>query len=579
VPELRLLLTSREPLSMAEERVVRLSPLDSPAPGTTLDHLLSSSAARLLIDRVLARDSGFVLDPDDADHIVAICNHLDGSPLALELVAAQIATAGLAEARASVEQGDALAEGRGRPERHRSIDAALDWSYQLLEPAERVVWDRVSLFVAPFRLDDAVALASDRMVPDADVRTAVTALVNKSVITRVSAVDGVRYLMHQAVREFGQAKLRSAGELEAIRDRHADWAIAFLDSNYYKVTPPGWFAAFEMCRDDLVAAWHHVRGSNQLEKAAKIGSNTAYWDYFTSRSAEGAKLLFDIVTWPEGEYLVGPLIQAASVVARRQDTARARQYLERARRYPMSPAVEAAATDTLVQISLEEGDFSPVEEHARKLLGRPIPEAAPMSHAWADSMLGICALCQGKLDDAMLHCRRSRDQYAELGHGVNATIMAVNLAAIAIVRDDLNSAVALAREALTFAESGAMADQSAVSRMLLAAARNTADSPRQLANAFQALADSQMPLELGDFHQSLPVLKSMKQLPALAVAVGAFSEVYASSPNPFPLVDKLLAECEQVCREGLPAEEYDELVARGRNSPNYVTILAALNPD
>lgn len=577
VPQLRLLLTSREPLGAPEERVVRLAPLESPAPGTTLDTLLSSSAARLLVDRVLARDSSFVLEPEDADDIVAICNRLDGSPLALELVAAQIATAGLAAARETVELGDSIADSRGRPDRHRSIDAALDWSYQLLDPKEQLVWDRLAVFVAPFRLDDAVSLAGDRTVSDGDVRAAVTGLVNKSVITRVSAVDGVRYLMHQAVREFGQTKLRDAGELELTQDRHADWAIAFLDSNYYKVTPPGWFAAFEMCRDDLVAAWHHVRGSNQIEKAAKIGSNTAYWDYFTSRSSEGAELLFEIVSWPEDEYLVGPLIQAASVVARRQDTDQARHYLERARQYPMSPEVAAAAKDTLVQISLEDGDFSIVEEHARRLLSQPIPAAAPMSHAWADSMLGICALCQGQLDDAMVHCRRSRDQYAELGHNVNATIMAVNLAAIAIVRDDLNAATSLAREALRFAESGAMADQAAVSRMLLAAARATSDSPRQLKQAFDALALSQMPLELGDFHQSLPVLRSMKQWRALAVATGAYAEVYAAARNPFPLVEKLLAECERDCREGLAADEYDALFASGRANPNYTTILAAID--
>jgi predicted ATPase/class 3 adenylate cyclase len=575
-PHLRLLLTSREPLGVPGERVLRLAPLETPAVGTTLNDLLASDAARLLVDRVMARDSGFQLAPSDAHHVVAICRRLDGSPLALELVAAEVAAAGLAAARESVESGAGLEGGRGRPERHRSLEAALDWSYQLLEPEERLVWQRLAVFVAPFRLEDAVALAADGEVTGPVVRDAVTALVNKSVITRVSAADGDRFRMHQAVREFGQAKLRAAGELATICDRHADWAREFLDRNYYKVTPPGWFAAFEVCRDDLVAAWHHVQSAGQIEKAAEIGSNTAYWDYFTSRSAEGAALLNDIASWPDGPYLVGPLIHAAAVVARSQQIEKARRYLAQAFQYPLAPEVEEAAKDTLVQISLEEGDFEVVQEHARRLLAQPIPAAAPMSHAWALSMLGICALCQGELDDAMSYCRQSREQYVELGQLVNASIMAVNLASVAIMHGDLARAAHLATDALQLAESAAIADQAAVARMLLAAARPTERSRSQVAAALRELANSQMPLELGDFHQSLPVLRSLREWRALAVAAGAFASVYAATRNPFPLLDRLLAEVEGACLDAMPRAEYDELRGLGYAAPAYATILAAL---
>jgi len=304
-PSARLLLTSREPLGTVEERLVRLAPLDSPVSGATLESLLVSAGARLLVDRVMARDATFRLEPDDVEHVVAICQRLEGSPLALELVAAEIAAAGLSAARTSVETGAGLDGGRGRPARHRSIEAALDWSYQLLEPSERLVWARLAVFVAPFRNDDAVAIASSDDIPDQAVRSAVTALINKSVVTRVSAPDGDRYRMHQTVREFGTAKLRAAGELDPMRDRHADWSRDFLDQNHYRVTPQNWFAAFQVCRDDLVAAWHHLRGTGQAELAATVGGNTAYWDYFTGRSAEGAALLADLASWPDGPYLAG----------------------------------------------------------------------------------------------------------------------------------------------------------------------------------------------------------------------------------------------------------------------------------
>jgi hypothetical protein len=401
-------------------------------------------------------------------------------------------------------------------------------------------------------------------------------LVNKSVLTRVSAADGDRFRMHQAVREFGQAKLRAAGELTSISARHADWAREFLDRNYYKVTPPGWFAAFEVCRDDLVAAWHYVRSVGDTEKAAEIGSNTAYWDYFTSRSAEGAALLTEIASWPDGPYLAGPLIHAAAVVARSQQTDQARRYLEQAFRHSLAPEVEEAAKDTLVQISLEEGDFSVVEEHARRLLAQPIPAAAPMSHAWALSMLGICGLCQDRLDDAMTYCRQSREQYLEFGQLVNAAIMAVNLAAVAIIRNDLTSAAPLAADALQLAESAAIADQAAVARMLLAAAKPTELSRSQVIGAFRELANSQMPLELGDFHQSLPVLRSLSEWRPLAVAAGAFASVYAASRHPFPLLDRLLGEIEVSCLEVMSQSEYDELRGLGHDGPTYATILTSL---
>jgi predicted ATPase/class 3 adenylate cyclase len=576
-PTLRLLLTSREPLGAPEERVLRLAPLDAPQPGVTLNHLLDAAAARLLVDRVLARDAGFRLEPTDVEHVVAICQRLDGSPLALELVAAQVATAGLVAARVSVESGAGAGVGRGRPERHRSVDSALDWSYQLLEPDERVVWERLAVFVTPFRIDDAVSLAADRDLPETAVRLMVSSLVNKSVVTRVAASDGDRYLMHQTVREFGQAKLRAAGRLDETRDRHAGWASEFLAENYYCATPPGWFAAFDVCRDDLVAAWHHVRGSGQIERAAAIGSNTAYWDYFTSRAAEGAALLADIADWPEGSYLAGPLIHAASVVARSQDTRRARGYLQRASQYSLAPEVEAAFTDTLVHISLEEGDFAVVQDHARRLLEEPIPESAVMSHAWAASMLSICALCLDDLDDALSYGRQSRDNYLDLRQTVNATIMSVNVAAIELLRGEYDAAAADATEVVRLADSATIADQAAVGRMLLAAAE-PAESPRAaLRQALTELVGSQMPLELGDFHQSLPVLRRLQKWPALAVAAGAFAKVYEGAPNPFPLLDRLLVEIEAECLAAMGNDQYRAAFEQGRVAPTYSAILAAID--
>jgi predicted ATPase/class 3 adenylate cyclase len=576
-PDVRFLLTTREPVGIPDERVLRLAPLLPPQPGTTLADLLEADAARLLVDRVMARDPGFQLSKSDVDHVVAICQHLDGSPLALELVAAEVAAAGLAAARQSVELGARLDGGRGRPARHRSIEAALDWSYQLLEPAERVVWARLAVFVSAFRLVDAVAVASDADLDERAVRSAVTALVNKSVITRVSAPDGDRYLMHQAVREFGQARLRDLGELESTEDRHAGWAKAFLDANYYTATPPDWFKAYGVCRDDLVAAWHHLRGIGDVERGAMVGANTAYWDYFTCRAAEGAELLAEIATWPDGPYLAGPLIRAGSIVARQGDATRARTFLQQAMRHPLEPKVEAAAHDTLIQICLEEGDFAPVEEHARTMLTRPIPDAAPSAHAWALSMLSLCAICRDDLAAGIRHGETSMRHYIDLSQDLNACIMSVNVAAVMIVSGDLTEARQHAERALDIAESARMSDQAWVARMLIAGTEAPRRPNLDLRRALDGLVSSEMPLELGDFYQSIPVLARLEQWRALAVAAGAFSTVYAAAPNPFPLLDRLLDDAETACRGALADAEYEDCFARGCATPTYAEILAAVD--
>jgi non-specific serine/threonine protein kinase len=242
---LRVVLTSREPLGIDDERQLRLQPLSLPMlhGGDSSSQILDSAAARLFVDRLVARDPSFVLDDGAASDVAALCQWLEGMPLAMELAAARAAVVGLFEARRSIESGDPAAATRGRPERQRSLSAVLEWSYDLLNEAQRRLWESLSVFVTPYRMDDAVAICGESNAAagptPAEVAANVLALVEKSVIARVAAPDGERFRMHQTVREFGRGRLEASGAARGLRDRHATWALRFVELDYLHTAPEG----------------------------------------------------------------------------------------------------------------------------------------------------------------------------------------------------------------------------------------------------------------------------------------------------------------------------------------------------
>ena len=191
-----LMVTSRQPLDLPGEVVFRLPALET------------DDAVSLFADRAAAADPGFEVTADTLPKVVRLCRQLDGIPLAIELAALRLRAVGLDELLARLP-GHLRLLGRGRTaagERQRSLQASINWSYDLCSPAERLLWTRLSVFADGFDLAAAEeACAGDEIGPD-EILDTLVGLVDKSIVLRTADADGTaRYRLLAIVREHGAA--------------------------------------------------------------------------------------------------------------------------------------------------------------------------------------------------------------------------------------------------------------------------------------------------------------------------------------------------------------------------------------
>lgn len=230
-PELVILATSREPLRVPGEHIVRLDPLTLADSAATDPHAIAGSdAVRLFVQRAQAADARFGLDTDNAATVAAICQRLDGVPLALELAAARVRHLPVRElAKRLDDRLTLLTSGaRGVELRHRTLTAAIDWSHQLLSADERALFRRLSVFRAPFTLESVEAVCADGAVARTDVFDLVTSLVDKSLVLLADTQTALRYRMLVTIGEFAHKQLVAAGELDAVQAAHTRYLVDTL---------------------------------------------------------------------------------------------------------------------------------------------------------------------------------------------------------------------------------------------------------------------------------------------------------------------------------------------------------------
>jgi predicted ATPase/DNA-binding NarL/FixJ family response regulator len=234
-PDLRILATSREPLGIDGETILRLTPLAVPDPDRQHSRERSArfAAVTLFTERAGAAVSDF--DVTDQNHaaVVRICHRLDGLPLAIELAAARLGAL-------SPEQiADRLADryqllttgSRAAPTRHQTMRLCVDWSYHLCLPAEQVLWARLSAFAGGFELDAAESICAFGDLPTEAILDVVAGLVDKSILTREESGPGLRFRLLETLRDYGSEKLDEAGgfaEYAALRRRHRDWYLQLV---------------------------------------------------------------------------------------------------------------------------------------------------------------------------------------------------------------------------------------------------------------------------------------------------------------------------------------------------------------
>ena len=229
-PALCILATSRAPLRVAGELVFRVPSLQMANPERVVGprELLEYEAVRLFVERAGAAAPGFLLDEDNAADVARICFRLDGLPLALELAAARLGALGPAAIAERLDDRFRVLRTTSQraPTRQRTLLAALDWSYDLLEVDERTLLRRLAVFSGGFELEAAETVCAERGLDRLDIADVLGRLVEKSmVVADARSSRERRYRLLETVRVYAHTRLEEAGETSGVVDRHVRWAI------------------------------------------------------------------------------------------------------------------------------------------------------------------------------------------------------------------------------------------------------------------------------------------------------------------------------------------------------------------
>lgn len=236
--ELRFLVTSRLRLRVPCEVVYRVGPLALPEVGDAAGATLRSPSFRLFRQRLFSRGQNMNTSRDRLGLIDDICRRLDGVPLAIELAAGRASILGLEHLRLGLEEPLLYLSGgfRTAQERHKSLRASLDWSFEMLSDREQAVFRRLCVFGYPFSAEAACLIACDDTLNDPAVMDCICELVDKSMVEIRFEAAAITYHVLALARAYGREKLAEAGELDAIMERHALYASGrSTDENFTQI--------------------------------------------------------------------------------------------------------------------------------------------------------------------------------------------------------------------------------------------------------------------------------------------------------------------------------------------------------
>ncbi|THD63866.1 winged helix-turn-helix domain-containing protein [Phenylobacterium sp.] len=230
-PDVVLLGTSREPLRISGEAIYRLAPLDAPAdaPNLSAADALTYPAVQLLVERASAATNGFVLGDENASLAGAICRQLDGLPLAIEFASALVGVFGIPGLASRLDTRLRLIQPdmRGASERHRTLTAALDWSYGLLEEGEQAALRRLSAFAGGFTLEAAGSVIGLQDLGEAG--GVLARLHAKSLVANDITPTDLRFRLLETTRAYAAEKLEAVDDAHEIRRRHAAYHVDLLE--------------------------------------------------------------------------------------------------------------------------------------------------------------------------------------------------------------------------------------------------------------------------------------------------------------------------------------------------------------
>jgi predicted ATPase/serine/threonine protein kinase/Tfp pilus assembly protein PilF len=506
-PGVHLLASSQDILGVAGENVRRIDALSTPPAETpaTPRAVLEYEAVRLFVERSRLAAPQFAVTEKNAGQLAELCRRLDGIPLAVELAAARARMLSVEQILERLDDRFRILTGGGRtaPARHHTLRATMDWSHALLEDAERILFRRLSVFVAGWSLEAAEkvtrSLSTHDEFPGAEsdhLIETLTRLVDRSLVV-VDKGDEVRFRMLETIRQYALERLRASGEERAVRDAHRDWCVTLAETesrNLRSDAESAWLARLETEHDNLRAAlvWSAGDGWNP-EALARTAAGLG-WFWSTRGHWSESRRWFDAALSSETAIpkpvFAKLLYWSAILDMNTGDIDRAKARLEAC--LPLWRELDdrqrtATTLYKLGEILASRGDYEaaiPLQEESLA-----ISEALGDRRgvAYTVSLLGLIAMDRGDFDEAIRRyetclgiCRAIDDM-----RGVAGTLH--NLGEIAGRRGDLDRAESLLAESLAVAREFGYKHVAAASMQVLG---NVANDRGQPARALEYFDDA-----------------------------------------------------------------------------------------
>ena len=280
-PNIRVIATSREPLQVAGEHVVPVTPLQLPRDDGTepLAHVRENEAVVLFTERAAAASGTFVLTDVNQAAVVAVCRRLDGLPLAIELAAVRTRVLSVEQILERLRDRFALLTGGSRAAlpRHQTLRMTIDWSYDLLTARERHVLRRLSVFATRFTLDDVESVCTDGELAATDTLDLLSSLVEKSLLMKEDFGGRDCYRLHETMREYATLKLRDEHEDGELSERCVDyyWKTCLSTEAEGRYQLRDWLAWVELEIDNIRAVLQHCVSHRELRPRARCSGLVA----------------------------------------------------------------------------------------------------------------------------------------------------------------------------------------------------------------------------------------------------------------------------------------------------------------
>ena len=280
--QVRILVTTRQPLAIDGEQLIRVAPLSVPPSAVTgVDVLERFDSVALFVDRARAVQPSFELTDKVAQSVAEICRHLDGLPLAIELAAAQMSEWSVREIADRLDRKMTLgnSDRRGPVGDLRTLEATLDWSHESLGPDERALFARLSVFAGGFTPEAAKSVCSDGSLPPDQVGHVLDRLVDASLVL-ASREQPIRYRLLEPISRYARSRLVNGEGLDGVQRRHAAFFLDLAQTADPQLRGPEqarWAVALELERYNLRAAlrWSRVHDTETSLRLA--GALRWFW--------------------------------------------------------------------------------------------------------------------------------------------------------------------------------------------------------------------------------------------------------------------------------------------------------------